>query len=328
MTDLRALSLSRDHDAFMPLLEAGGLRLSDGLDVLLGACVDDALMGCAGRRGNVIQCAAVRPEARGEGLLGTLVSRLITDIRIEGYDGAFVFTKPEASAQFSSLGFYELARTREAVLLYSRKDGPKRYADALPQLSGAPVGAIVMNANPFTNGHRYLIEQALKNCAALYVFVVECDASRVPFADRLALVRAGTADLGHVAVVPGGPFIISEATFPSYFLKRATDASAVHARLDATLFAERLAPPLMITRRFVGSEPLDALTRQYNEALADILPPRGVEVTVIERLAEDGAPVSASRVRTLWEAGRYDALAPLVPQPTLQYVKEHIQHES
>lgn len=328
MTEIRSLSPVRDKSAFLPLLDAGGIRLADDLDALLGVYVDDALVGCAGRRGNVIECAAVSPEARGEGLLGTLVSRLLTDIRGEGYDGAFVFTKPAASAQFVSLGFYELARADEAVLLYSRRDGPARFAASLPRAAGAPVGCIVMNANPFTNGHRYLVEQAAAQCGALYVFVVEHDASRFPFADRLRLVRAGTADIGTATVVSGGPFIISAATFPSYFLKRASDASRVHAQLDAALFASSLAPALSITKRFVGSEPIDALTRQYNEALLAELPPRGVAVTVVERLVKGGAPVSASRVRALFAEGRIDELVSLVPPTTLQYLKELTQHES
>ncbi|EFA28598.1 ABC transporter, ATP-binding protein, partial [Haemophilus influenzae HK1212] len=38
-------------------------------------------------------------------------------------------------------------------------------------------GSIVMNANPFTLGHRYLIEQALQQCDHLHLFIVGEDAS-------------------------------------------------------------------------------------------------------------------------------------------------------
>ena len=327
MTELRTLSLKRDLPTITALLDAGGIRLAEGLDTLYGAYGDGQLLGCCGRRGNVIECAAVSPDARGEGVLNTLVSALYTDIRTAGYDGAFVFTKPASKKQFASLGFYPLAEVPEAVLLYSRRDGIERYIASLPAMPGARVGAVVMNANPFTNGHRYLVERAAADCDALYVFVVEEEASRFSFADRLSLVRAGARDLKNVAVCPGGPFIISRATFPSYFLKQASDASRVHAALDATLFAMQLAPRLRITRRYVGSEPLDALTRQYNHALADILPAHGVEIHILERLASDGAPVSASRVRRLFDENRLPELRPLVPDATYQYLWERKQHE-
>ncbi len=329
MTEVRALSLTRDNTQIRQLLESGGIRLSDGLTVLYGAYVDDVLQGCAGRRGNVIQCAAVAPEARGEGLLNVLVTQLITEIRGEGYEGAFVFTKPESGRMFTSLGFYPLSSAAEAVLLYSRRDGVTRWADALPDSACAAgrVGAIVMNANPFTNGHRYLVERAAEDCDALYVFVVEAEASRFSFADRLALVRAGTRDIAKVTVCAGGPFIISHATFPTYFLKQASDASRVHAALDAGLFAEKIAPALGIACRYVGSEPLDALTQQYNEALCAILPQHGVEVRVLERLTQDGAPVSASRVRALYDGDRLPEIRPLVPDATYQYLQERKKHE-
>ena len=38
-------------------------------------------------------------------------------------------------------------------------------------------GAVVMNCNPLTLGHRYLIEQALKQCDYLMIFVVQEDKS-------------------------------------------------------------------------------------------------------------------------------------------------------
>ena len=326
MNELRALSLKRDLPAITALLTSGGIRLAEGLDALYGAYIDEALSGCAGRRGNVIECAAILPDARGEGLLNLLVTQLLTDIRGEGYEGAFVFTKPQSAKMFASLGFYELSRADEAVLLYSRRDAAERWADALPRLTADRIGAIVMNANPFTNGHRYLVERAAEDCGALYVFVVETDASRFPFADRLRLVREGTRDIENVTVCAGGPFIISRATFPTYFLKRVSDASAVHAALDARLFAAHIAPRLSVACRYVGSEPIDALTRQYNDALVSVLPPCGVEVRVLERLVIGGEPVSASRVRALVDAGCVTKTRPLVPDATYHYLPEREQN--
>lgn len=46
----------------------------------------------------------------------------------------------------------------------------------------------MMNANPFTNGHRYLIQQAAAQCDWLHLFLVKEDSSRFPYEDRLDLV--------------------------------------------------------------------------------------------------------------------------------------------
>ncbi len=76
-----------------------------------------------------------------------------------------------------------------------------------------------MNANPFTLGHRHLVEQAAAQCDALHLFVVREDASFFPFSARLEMVRAGVAHLPNVVVHEGSQYIISRATFPAYFLK-------------------------------------------------------------------------------------------------------------
>jgi [citrate (pro-3S)-lyase] ligase len=220
---------------------------------------------------------------------------------------------------FSSLCFYELAQTPEAALLESKQNALPRYLDALPKASGA----IVMNADPFTLGHRYLVETAAQQCERLDVFVLSSDSSHVPAAARLSLVREGCRDLAQVNVVAGGDYIISGATFPDYFFKDQTEAAQAFARLDATLFAERIAPACGILSRFVGEEPLDPMTAAYNETLCAILPEHGVDVRVIPRRSIAGEPISASRVRALWRAGRYDEIAPLVPMSTLLYIREH-----
>lgn len=53
------------------------------------------------------------------------------------------------------------------------------------------IGSIVMNCNPFTLGHRYLVEEASRQSDLLYIFVVEEDKSDFPFEDRFNMVKAG-----------------------------------------------------------------------------------------------------------------------------------------
>jgi len=184
------------------------------------------------------------------------------------------------------------------------------------------IGSIVMNCNPFTNGHRYLVKQALKQCDYLIVFVVEEDKSVFPFADRIELVRKSLADLKRVSVIPSGQFIISTRTFKEYFNKESLQEHRIDTSLDVTMFAKEIAPCLNISVRFAGEEPLDNVTRQYNENMARLLPQYGIKFTEIPRMKYKGTPINASEVRRLAEARQFDKLKKLVPVPTLHYLRK------
>ena len=183
------------------------------------------------------------------------------------------------------------------------------------------IGSIVVNCNPFTLGHRYLVETSASKCDFLYVFVVEEDKSIFPFADRIELVRQGTADLANVRVLPSGKFIISSLTFPDYFSKGENPTAVVDPTQDVALFAKHIARQLGITVRFAGEEPLDLVTRQYNATMARVLPANGVEFDVIARKEQSGAPISASRVLALLADQDFAAIAELVPPTTLAYLR-------
>jgi [citrate (pro-3S)-lyase] ligase len=182
------------------------------------------------------------------------------------------------------------------------------------------IGAIVMNCNPFTLGHRHLIEYASGKTERLFIFVVEEDKSFFPFADRLELVKKGTADLDNVTVLPSGKFIISSLTFTDYFAKSEIQDRAVDPSMDIELFARQIAPTLGINIRFAGEEPLDNVTRQYNEEMARILPDYGVDFEVIPRKEQGGGVISASLVRKYLEEKDFDSIAELVPETTLEYL--------
>jgi [citrate (pro-3S)-lyase] ligase len=225
---------------------------------------------------------------------------------------------------FSSLFFYPVAQTGEVLLMENRKDGIRSFLQELPAEScEGTVGAAVMNCNPFTKGHRYLIETAAKACDRLYVFVLSEDRSAFSAADRLEMVRLGTADLPNVTVLPTGPYLISSATFPTYFLKEREKASTIQCRLDIEIFTKYFVPKFGIQTRFVGTEPLSQMTNQYNEALKRYLPEAGIQLKEVERLQQGGIPVSASAVRERMAAGDREALKQLVPQTTWEYLVQH-----
>lgn len=185
------------------------------------------------------------------------------------------------------------------------------------------IGAIVMNCNPFTLGHRYLVEQCAKKVDFLVVFVVQEDKSLFPFEARIDLVDKGTSDLPNVGVIESGCFILSTLTFTEYFNKSELQDTIVDSSVDVTLFAREIAPAMHISVRFAGSEPFDRVTKQYNETLAGILPRYGIEFEEIQRLEIDGEAVSASRVRDLLEKRDWGAIERLVPPATFAYLKEN-----
>jgi [citrate (pro-3S)-lyase] ligase len=198
----------------------------------------------------------------------------------------------------------------------------KLYKQQLKDRYAQKIGAIVMNCNPFTLGHRYLIEYAALQVSHLYIFAVEEDKSIFPFKDRFELIKAGTADLPNVTVLPSGKFIISSLTFTEYFNKSEMQDRIIDPSNDVTIFADEIAPTLGITVRFAGEEPLDNVTRQYNDAMRRILPQRGIEFCVIPRKEENGTPISASRVRKLLGEKNFAEIATIVPKTTLAYLQE------
>lgn len=173
-----------------------------------------------------------------------------------------------------------------------------------------------MNCNPFTLGHRYLIEQALKQVEHLIIFVVEEDKSLFRFKERFAMVVEGTRDLENVTVVPSGKFVLSQKTFPEYFLKIEDEDIIHNVEYDIMLFAEQIAPRLNITYRFVGEEPEDKVTNEYNEAMKRILPDYGINIVEMPRVKVNEKVISASSVRNDLRNGIYSNLDCFIPQTT------------
>ncbi len=184
------------------------------------------------------------------------------------------------------------------------------------------VGAIVMNCNPFTLGHRYLVEYAAAQVVKLYIFVVEEDKSEFPFADRFELVKQGVRDIANVEVIPSGKFIISQQTFSGYFNKAQLQDVTVDSSEDVEIFATEIAPTLGITIRFAGEEPTDNVTRQYNDTMKNILPRYGIEFREIPRKASGDEIISASTVRAALKQGDFDKIKRLVPETTYLYLRE------
>ncbi len=361
-------------------LGENGLRM-EALDVYYAIEDEDGnILAGAGLSRDIIKCIAVAEQARQEGLVAPLVSHLISLASARGILELKLFTKPENQAIFESLGFHLLASAPKAILMENGR-GLERYCAYLKGFAKeGRCGVVVMNANPFTLGHQYLLEQAASQVDTLYVIPVKEDLSQFPYTERLAMIKAavgGESEENYflcsssknqfssekiaprssswqkigfsqsvaknnflpskVVVLEGSDYQISAATFPTYFLKDLSDAAQTQMFLDLDLYTRWIAPALNASVRFVGSEPLDALTNQYNTLMREVLP---IEVVEIPRLkyastgdkAEENyfsqgfaknqfsTEISASYVRRALEAGDFAAAAGLCPRSSWPYL--------
>lgn len=302
-------------------LKRTGLEPDENLEQTVLLWDEGALIATGSRQENLLKCIAVDPSRQGEGLLATVLTALRQEAFRQGHRHLFLYTKPTNEFLFSSLFFYPVAKTDKVLLMEDRRNGMVEFLNSLPAAPAAgTVGAAVMNCNPFTRGHRYLIETAAKECDRLYVFVLSEDKSRFSAHDRMEMVKLGTADLPNVTVLPTGPYLISSATFPTYFLKEREQAGQIQCLLDIEIFCRHFVPKFGITRRYVGTEPLSPMTNLYNQALKQHLPQRGIELREIPRLEQEGIPVSASAVRSALESPAL--LSKLLPETTLTYLKD------
>lgn len=350
----------RQRQRIEAFLKRNGLRFDDMHYYAAITDDDGEMIAGGGLKGNVIKCVAVDDAHKGEAIANTLISHLIAHANEEGHSNVMLFTKPKNRQLFESLSFRLLAEAPEAVLMETGIGGINNMVEQLkkikeegevckennqeckkkektnlnittpqhlnpstpqPLTTTTPLrGVVVMNCNPFTLGHRYLIEQAAKQVERLFVMVVREDCSLFAYAERKAMVEQGVAHLKNVTVIDGSEYAISQATFPTYFLKRLDDAADTQMLLDLDLFRRHIAPALGATVRFVGTEPTDRLTRRYNQLMHEVL----ADVRETARLEKEGNAVSASRVRKAMEQGDMSTIRQLVPPTTLPYIIAHL----
>ena len=316
------LSLKRNRTMVEEFLAKSELRLDD-MDYYATVVDRESykILAGGGFKDDIIKCIAVDDSLRGTGMSQQLISHLMSQMASNGHNNIKVFTKPGNIDIFESLGFKTLGESSKAILLENGLEGLSTYVNYLKSLKrDGKNGLIVMNANPFTLGHQHLVELAAKQVDNLYVIVVGEDKSQFTSQERLAMVTDGCAHVENVTVCHGSSYIISAATFPSYFIKQASDAATAQIELDLDITARHIAPALGATVRFVGSEPVDELTRNYNEAMKTILPKHGIEVVEMPRIEQESKPISASVVRQLLANGYFYKAMDLVPTTTLPFL--------
>ena len=317
------LQLQAERRQLQEFLKKQNLSLDRDIEYTV-ALFDGEKRAAAGSfGGRILKCIAVDEEYKNMGLSSKVVTHLVNEAYSRGKTHLFIYTKPENKIIFSELGFYAIAEVPSKVaLMENRPDGIKKYLEEIAKDNGDKKAstAVIVNCNPFTLGHKYLIDYAASRCERLHVFVLWEDKSSFPAEVRYRLVEEGVRHLSNVVLHKGKDYIISDATFPSYFIKEYQELVETHARLDLEIFSRYIAPALGINRRFVGEEPYCKVTAAYNAVMNEVLPAYGIDVQVVPRKIKDGCPISASRVRELIREGKLDEVKLLVPESTYRFL--------
>lgn len=323
--------LGRDREQLETFLGKMDLEYDDGIEYSVCMANEEGEIIATGSvEENVLKCIAIDPSCQGQGLSGIILSQLAQYAVGQGRTHLFMYTKPKNLEMFADLGFYPIIQTSEVLFMENRPEGFKKFMAQVKAetpkeaLEGRKrIGAVVANGNPFTLGHRYLLEQAVRQCDWLHLFILSDRRTFFSPQARFAMAKAGIVGLEKVILHQTSDYMVSAATFPTYFMKEKAQARKANCRLDLELFARKIAPELGIQKRFVGTEPECLVTDSYNQSMKEILPGYGIQVVEIARKELNGQPVSASRVREAVKSGCLQEIREMIPESTYSYLVEH-----
>lgn len=328
-----AFSDQRSLKQIDTLLAQEGIRRDPNLDYLCAIFDDDFnIIATGGCFNDTLRCLAVSKNHQGEGLMNQIITHLI-HIQLErGNTHLFLYTKCESAKFFHDLGFREIVRVPERIVfMENKRHGFDEYLTRLQTetqqsaveysriLEEKSTAALVMNCNPFTLGHQYLVEKVARENDLVHLFMVSEDSSIFPYAVRKKLIQAGIAHLPNVILHDSGSYIISQATFPSYFQKNEDAVIKSNVEIDLLIFVQ-IAQALGIQRRYVGDEPFSHVTYLYNHAMQQKLPKYDIECIVVERKENQGTVISASTVRQAIKEENWHLVEQLVPQTTFDFL--------
>lgn len=222
-------------------------------------------------------------------------------------------------------------------LIADGKDGLEKWEEQMKNLimglglDMTRPSAIVINANPFTTGHRYLVELAAKRSTTVLVFVIEGKPEsgsmgnhentgiEFSFQERFNMTQACLMDIGNVTVLPSGPYIISRNDYPTAFLKEKLSNASAHAILDSQVFCH-ICKALGIKMAFAGDEPRDELSEIHLNALRKECAKEGITLRVAERKRLEDKYISSALARIAIAHGDIDTLGAILPGPVYNQV--------
>lgn len=289
------------------------------------------IAACGSRCGDVFKYLAVSSGHQGEGVMLRLIGELRKNGLETGFRNFFLLTKPKNRTLFEAMGFHAIEMTPDVLFMEEKKNGFQSFLSELARDSSAEenagrrIGAVVANADPFTEGHLSLVREAARECDKVYLFILSEDRGMFTAEERLEMAKEAVRSLECVFVYPTGRYLISQATFPDYFLKKDADVVQISCELDGKMFIRHFAPALHITDRYVGEEPMSPVTDKYNEYMKREFLKSGIAVHVIPRLKTGNRIISASSVRNMIREKQFEEVVPFVPESTYRWIKRKFQ---
>lgn len=316
---IRDILLDSEINEVKKLLETNNLIYESTVTKTIGLYDHNKLIATGSIDHNVIKMIAVDPNYQSQNISSKILSHLLFYLEAHDINHYFLFTKPENKDIFSNYNFNEIMETKDIVLFENKHDDIQKKLIALSQSIPAKKGSrgcIVMNLNPMTLGHLYLIEETSKMHDDIIIFLVETDESLFSYDTRLNLLKKSIKHLNNVHILPSTDYMISRATFPTYFLKE-KEKMDVYTELDVFIFKTYFMPIFQIDKRHVGEEPLDELTQHYNLKMKSILKE---QLIMIPRKTYQDKVISASYVRKLASEKKYDMIKSMVPKATYKFL--------
>lgn len=317
---MKVCTTLKELESVRLLLESQGLRFEDKVTYTLGFYDQDQLIATGSLYENVIKMIAVNQDYQGENLTSLVLTALVQKLQQQKIDKYFLFTTPKNKHIFQPYSLSLIIENDEIVLFENDVDTIETKLLSMKKthkLKDMQTAAIVMNCNPVTYGHLFLIRKCSQENEQVIIFLVEENKSIFPFNIRYKLLKEATKIFTNVHVIPSTQYIISRATFPTYFLKELNDASQSFMKLDIGIFMKYFMPIFNIDKRYVGDEPLDKTTQAYNETMREMLKD---QLVIIKRLEHVGSVISASSVRNMAKHHDYEGLKDFVPKATYKYL--------
>ncbi len=309
-------------EEYRDLIERVGLTYEE-TELALGVYNGDEIIAGVSLDKNCIKLLRVSCNYNGDGISDVLISDIIKYAYDRGVHHLFVYTKPSNEEIFTKQGFYTIFKTDDVLFLENTRNGISRYVKQLEskKVDGKNIASIVMNLNPITLGHEHLIKCASEENDVVHIFLVKEDKSVFPYEVRLKLLEEVAKRYSNVIVHKGSDYIISNATFPTYFLKSKDNVPTIYATLDINIFAKYIANTLGINKRYIGTEPYSKTTNMYNEVMKEILPNYNIDVVEIERKGVEDSFISASKVRQFIKDDNIHEAFKYLPNETINFLK-------
>lgn len=319
MFKIKEVILDEERDILISLLKKNNLDYEYDIDYSILVYDESVLIATASLSNNVMKCFLVINEYAGKNITNLMFSHLVNVLNQKKIFHYFVYTTPNNELIFKSLNMKKIVETMNTVLL----EGGEEITNVLMNLkkeykvSDNKKACVIINANPMTLGHVFLIETAANENDEVLVFVVSEDLSSFPFIDRFEIIKKATSHLKNIIVLPTLSYLVSKITFPKYFLKEDQLIKDEQTLIDVLVYKEFYTKIFNIKRRYLGEEPFSFNTDKYNKVLKDHL---GGHITIITRKKVGSHVVSASLVRKLIKANKLKKIKKYVPLATYDYL--------